>query len=59
MLLTLFRTTLVNFWNQLIFLVGVASMLVCMTYSVTSMARGDHCLDGSMSFTAWWHGMYR
>ena len=51
--------TITNFINQLIFLLGVASMLVCMTYSVTSMARGDHCLDGSMSFTAWWHGMYR
>ena len=59
MLLTLFWSTLTNFANQIIFLLGVASMLGCMTYSVTSMARGDHCLDGSMSFTEWWHGMYR
>jgi hypothetical protein len=55
MLVFIYTTSRWLWVNAALWLANVLCVFMCMGAARQSVLRGDHCLDGSMAFTAWWY----
>ena len=55
MLVFIYKTSSWLWVNAALWFVNVGCVFMCMQSARQSALRGDHCLDGSMAFMAWWY----